>query len=201
MHLDTDLILASRSPRRQRLLATLGIPFEVRVADIPEVRLPDESPEKMVCRLAVEKATAVARNEESALFLGADTAVVLGEELFGKPADDIEARDMLQRLSGRTHVVLTGIALVHTRTARVRTAVEATEVIFDDLSSREIESYVATGSTMDKAGGYGIQDDRGALFVSGIRGDFYNVMGLPLRRLYRLLRTEFGDLIESEEAT
>ena len=102
---------------------------------------------------------------------------------------------MLSRLSGNSHTVLTGIALVHEASGRSVTAVESTSVTFDELSQEEIAEYVSTGSPLDKAGAYGIQDDPGALFVSGIEGDFYNVMGLPLNRLYRLIKSDYGDFI------
>ena len=187
--------MASGSPRRKHLLSTFGFSYEAESADIVEERFANESAHAMVERLALEKAMFVSNRYPNALILGADTAVVLGEDILGKPPNPEAAKQMLYRLSGETHSVLTGIALIHPSTSRARSAVESTDVTIDHLSDREIEDYVGTGSTMDKAGGYGIQDDRGALFVSRIDGDFYNVMGLPLHRLYQLLKLEFSDLI------
>jgi len=193
--LSVPLILASGSPRRHQLLATLGIPFEIRKAEIVEEILHDESASEMVLRLAVEKASAVAVSSSDCLVVGADTTVLLDHTTLGKPADSQGACRMLRQLSGRSHTVLTGIAIIHQATNRISTAVESTTVTFDSLSEEEIQDYVQSGSPLDKAGSYGIQDDRGALFVTGIQGDFFNVMGLPLHRLYRLLKDNFSDLL------
>ncbi len=199
MKLKSPLILASGSPRRKHLLESLNIPFEVQVADIEEIRLPGENPAAMVTRLSREKAQAVSKVRIKSLVLAADTTVVLDGELLGKPRDKADSIQMLMRLSGRSHTVITGIALVHEQTGRLSTAFESTLVTFDSMSDTEIVDYVDTGSPLDKAGSYGIQDDRGALFVSRIEGDFFNVMGLPLNRLYRLLKTDFGDLIVQKD--
>ena len=154
--------------------------------------------------LARQKAEAVAPLFPDALTLGADTVVVLhdgpGEappdaEVLGKPTDEAHARETLARLSGRAHQVYSGLALVHPASGRTVTAHERTSVTFAVLSADEIAAYVAAGSPMDKAGAYGIQDDAGALFVSGVHGDYYNVVGLPLHRLYRTLRLHFSDLL------
>ncbi|GMQ80844.1 MAG: Maf family protein [Rhodothermia bacterium] len=195
MKLKIPLILASGSPRRKQILEALHIPFDVQMANIEEAHLPGEHPAEMVVRLAQMKAQAVSSMRKSALVLAADTTVQLDEELLGKPADKADSIQMLQRLSGRSHTVLTGIALLHNESMRASTAFESTLVTFDDIGEDEIVDYVDTGTTLDKAGSYGIQDDRGALFISRIEGDFFNVMGLPLNRLYRLLKTDFGDLI------
>lgn len=194
MNLSVPLILASGSPRRQHLLTTLGIPFQIQKAEIEELVTDNEAPSDMVIRLAIEKASVVAASRPACLVLGADTTVLLDGDMLGKPADSQSARHMLRQLSGRSHTVLTGIALIHRETERISSAVEATKVAFDTLSDEEIQDYVRSGSPLDKAGSYGIQDDRGALFVTGIQGDFYNVMGLPLHRLYRLLKDNFSDL-------
>ncbi|NBB72614.1 MAG: septum formation inhibitor Maf [Bacteroidetes bacterium] len=193
MHIDLPFILASQSPRRRRLLERLGLEFTVRVSPAEEVIPPDADPASLVDTLAREKAAPVANAHPDALVLAADTVVALDGVILGKPASRTEAATMLQRLSGTTHTVYTGIALVHRRTDRTVTAVEATEVTFGVLDAEEIAAYVATGSPMDKAGSYGIQDDLGALFVERITGDYYNVVGLPLRRLYRLLRAQFPE--------
>ena len=194
MHLRTDLILASQSPRRRRLLTSLGLRFEVQVSPVEEIIPEGMAPEEIVQHLALEKATSVAGYRAQALTLAADTIVVHDGEVLGKPASADEARTMLHRLSDHTHTVFTGIALVHPASQRERTAYEATDVTFGPLTANEIDAYVASGAPMDKAGAYGIQEDLGAVFVRRIDGDFFTVMGLPLHRLYRLLRDHFDDL-------
>lgn len=168
-------------------MTVLGHPFEILSADVCEDRLPLELPGDMVIRLAVAKASRVAESNTDALVIGADTAVVIDEEILGKPATDSEAHDMLRRLSNRTHEVLTGLGLVWRDANRIVTHVERTRVRFGPLTSDQIEAYIATGSSFDKAGAYGIQDDKGCLFIESITGDYNNVMGLPLFRLNRLL--------------
>lgn len=201
MHLDVPFLLASASPRRQQLLERIGFTFEVIPSDVEE-RVPHgKAPSYVVQHLAELKAETVAGPRPEALTLGADTVVVLEEEILGKPADEEEARLMLRRLSGRTHTVLTGLALLHPASGRRMTAYESTRVTFAELEDAEIEAYVRTGSPLDKAGAYGIQDDRGALYVTRIDGDYYNVVGLPLHRLYTLLRKEFGDLFSLADRT
>lgn len=197
MRLESPLILASRSPRRRRLLEQIGMAFHVDASDVDEVAPHDMGPRGVAETLARRKAEDVAARQPASLTLGADTIVVLDGDILGKPADAREAYEMLRRLSDHTHVVYTGIALVHPPTGRVRTVSEATSVTFGEMDDEEISAYVASGSPMDKAGAYGIQDDRGALFVERIDGDFYNVVGLPLRRLYRTLRDSFSDLLSS----
>lgn len=197
LHLRVPLVLASRSPRRSQLLERLQIPFSVHPSETEEVIPPGTAPADAVRLLARQKAEAVAPSYPEALTLGADTIVVLDGTVLGKPNDDDDAAAMLERLSGRSHTVLTGIALVHMATSRTVEAYESTEVTFAPLRSLEIERYVRTGSPLDKAGGYGIQDDAGALLVEGVRGDYYNVVGLPLHRLYCTLRDHFSDLLAS----
>ncbi|WP_054684303.1 Maf family protein [Rhodothermus marinus] len=196
MKLRVPLILASRSPRRRKLLAQLGLDFEVHPSDLDENATNHRLPEQLVEQLALEKARAVAARFPEALTLGADTIVVLDGDVLNKPADEAEARAMLRRLSGRTHTVYTGVALVHPASRREIVDYEATQVTFAPLTDAEIDAYVATGSPLDKAGAYGIQDDYGAVFIRRIEGDYYNVVGLPLHRLYRMLRNHFADLIE-----
>lgn len=193
MRIDLPLILASQSPRRRRLLHRLGVEFTVQVSPAEEVIPPGAKPSAIVQTLAAAKATPVAGDHPDALVVAADTIVTLDDDILGKPASRAEATATLRRLSGSTHTVYTGIALQHMASERQATAVEATEVTFGPLREEEIAAYVATGSPMDKAGSYGIQDDLGALFVAQIRGDYYNVVGLPLHRLYRLLQTYFGE--------
>ena len=179
------------------MLKALEFPFEIQVADISEDVQPGESPSALVTRLATEKAAFVSRSNPDSLVLAADTIVVLDGHILGKPENENDAERMLKRLEGRTHSVLTGIALIHGSSFRTASLVAETEVTFDSLTENEIIDYVRSASPLDKAGAYGIQDDRGALFIKKIDGDFYNVMGLPLNRLYRLLHEEFGDFIVS----
>ncbi len=195
MTLRTDFILASRSPRRKLLLEQIGLSFRVEASPAEE-RMPEGmAPQDVVQHLALEKAELVSRSHPAALTLGADTVVLHDGEVLGKPVDAAHARTMLRRLSGATHTVLTGLALLHPQTHRRATACEATRVTFAALSDREIHAYVASGAPLDKAGAYGIQGDLGAVFVTRIEGDFFNVMGLPLHRLYRLLNDDFPDLL------
>ena len=184
------LILASQSPRRQELLRRIGITdFTVLATDSDESYDPRWSPEELVSRLSARKAAAAARAAgPDALVIAADTMVFLYDRRLGKPADEADAFGMLSALSGREHTVRTGVTV--RRGEVVRTEVEATAVRFRGLTAEEIRRYIATGEPMDKAGAYGIQE-RGALLVEGIRGDYFNVMGLPVLRLARMLRA-FG---------
>ena len=197
----SHLVLASRSPRRKRLLRILGIPFQVEIADIDEGRLEKESPPEFVDRLSAMKAGEIARRRDDVIVIGADTIVVLGEQILEKPTTTENAREMLRSLRSRTHTVLTGVTVCGSARGSGenihRGFVEKTLVTFGDISDDQIDSYIASGSPFDKAGGYGIQDDRGALFVERIDGDFYNVMGLPIFRLNQLLRSEFASLFAS----
>ena len=185
-----QLILASQSPRRQELLRRIGITdFTVLATDSDESYDPRWSPEELVSRLSARKAAAAARAAgPDALVIAADTMVFLDDRRLGKPADEADAFGMLSALSGREHTVRTGVTV--RRGEVVRTEVEATAVRFRGLTAEEIRRYIATGEPMDKAGAYGIQE-RGALLVEGIRGDYFNVMGLPVLRLARMLRA-FG---------
>ena len=195
MKITSPFVLASQSPRRRRLMERLGVDFTVCVSPADEVIPPRAVPREIVQTLAAEKATPIAQADPDTLVLAADTVVALGGEILGKPRSADEASSTLRLLSGTTHTVFTGIALHHHRSGRAVTAVEATKVTFGTLTDDEIAAYVATGSPMDKAGSYGIQDDLGALFVERIDGDYYNVVGLPLRRLYLTLRGYFSDFV------
>lgn len=195
MRLRTDVILASGSPRRRHLLKQLGLSFRVHASDVDETIDSNLLPSVMVEALAQRKAAAISSLYPHALTLAADTIVVLDNQVLGKPENEAEAARMLNSLSGRIHTVYTGFALHHPTSARFITAHEATQVTFATMSGDEIASYVATGSPMDKAGAYGIQDDQGALYIQHIDGDYYCVMGLPLHRLYTVLKTEFADLL------
>ena len=189
--LRAPLVLASASPRRRSLLARLGLAFDVRPSDADETWPVGLEAGPAAAEVALRKARAT--TAPGALVLAADTVVVLDGEVLGKPADAAEAARTLRRLSGRTHTVATGIALAHA--GREATAHEITRVTFADLSDAEIAAYVRTGSPLDKAGSYGIQDDAGALLVERIEGDYFNVVGLPLRRLYATLRAFVPDLV------
>ena len=198
-----DLILASTSPRRRALFSLFGFPFNVHPADIDEGLLPGETPAAYVLRLACEKAQKVA-GEVEGLVLAADTTVADGDELLGKPQDEADARRMLQQLRGRVHQVYTGIALIDTETGRSYDDVCRTDVPMRDYSNAEIESYIATGDPMDKAGAYAIQHP-GFHPVEGLEGCFASVMGLPICHLIPGLR-RFGleippDMPERCEAT
>ena len=194
MTLNVPFILASRSPRRSHLLTSTGFKFQVLPSERQETMIAGESPQRMAARLASEKASHIALLSPSALVLGADTIVILDDQILGKPADKEAAREMLATLSDRSHRVITGISLQHLATERVETRIESTIVTMGNISANQIERYVASGSPLDKAGSYGIQDE-GAFFVKRIEGDFYNVMGLPLRLLYLMLTGKFQDLI------
>ena len=196
LRLRVPFVLASASPRRRELLGRLGLRFEILPSGAEEIWPEGTAPGPAVETLARMKAADVARQRPGALVLGADTVVVLDGEVLGKPPTEADARETLGRLAGRSHTVYTGIALVHD--GRCVTAHEATEVTFAPLAEAEIAAYVATGSPMDKAGAYGIQDDLGSLFIPRIEGDYFNVVGLPLHRLYRTLHDAFEGLVEIE---
>jgi len=193
--LRVPLVLASQSPRRRQLLARLGLTFRVAPSGAPEDLPEGVEPGPAAEALARLKAEVVAVEHPDAVTLAADTVVVLDGDLLGKPEDAADAARMLRLLSGRTHTVHTGIALVYPPDGRSVSTFESTAVTFAPLTDGEIAAYVATGSPMDKAGAYGIQDDLGALFVEGVAGDYYNVVGLPLHCLYRTLRADFADLL------
>jgi len=186
------LVLASASPRRAEILRAVGWPFEAAPADVDESREEGEEAVAYVRRLAREKAEAVARRRLFGLVLGADTVVVLDGEVLGKPRDATDARRMLRALGGRWHEVVTGVALVRAESGRCVVGHEQTRVRFGELSEREIDEYVRTGEPADKAGAYAIQG-RAALFIEGIEGDSWNVVGLPVRLVYKLARESGGD--------
>jgi len=177
------IVLASRSPRRAELLRSAGFDFIVRAADIDETPRPGEAALEVACRLAEEKNFAVQAGPDE-IILAADTVVVLGSEIMGKPADAAEARRMLTALSGRKHEVITAISL--RSGARIINDSESTSVWFSLLSEAEIESYVASGEPMDKAGSYGIQG-LASRYIDRIDGSYTNVVGLPVAMVYRRL--------------
>lgn len=180
------LILASGSPRRAEILRTVGWPFEKLVVDIDESRRAGEDAATYVERVARAKAEAAALRAPGSTVLGADTVVVIENEILGKPLADQDARRMLHLLQGRWHQVLTGVALISCETDWSRVAHEVTEVRFATMTEVEIGWYVATGEPMDKAGAYAIQG-QGARFIKEVRGDYSNIVGLPVRLLYELV--------------
>ena len=179
------IVLASASPRRRHLLEMLGIDHEVVPADVPEVQEPGEVPAMMAVRLARVKAETVAKERPDAPVLAADTVVVIDDHVLGKPTDEGDAQRMLQRLSGRSHVVITAVALVLPE-GNTLERYDVTRVWFRPVSSETIAEYVATGEPLDKAGSYGVQG-YGAVLVDRVEGDFFSVMGLPLRLVVELL--------------
>ena len=185
------LILASASPRRAEILRTVGWPFEALPADIDETRRAGEDAVAYVERVARAKAEGSALRVPGSTILGADTVVVIEDEILGKPRDDEDARRMLRLLRDRWHQVLTGVALVNGETDSSKVAHEVTEVRFAEMSEDEIGWYVATGEPQDKAGAYAIQG-QGARFIKEIRGDYFNIVGLPVRLLYELVGTGGG---------
>ncbi len=189
------LVLASASPRRREILQNAGVPFTVQAADIPEAPLPGETPRACAERLALEKATAIAHQKPDDWILGADTVVALDNLILGKPFDRNDAARMLRLLSARTHEVITGVCL-----ARAGIPVpgcqfpvvslarsETTIVTMENISEREIEEYAACDEPMDKAGAYAIQG-RASRWISRIEGDYFNVVGLPVSLVYRMLQ-------------
>jgi len=188
-----EIILASASPRRAALLNQIRLPFRTHpsaLGDDGEAQLAGEKAEAYACRLALAKAREVAAALKHGLVIGADTVVTCDERLLGKPRDRDEAQAFLLSLAGRTHQVITGVAVVEAATGRAEVGAAVTGVTMRPFDAKEAAQYVATGEAMDKAGAYGIQE-RGALLVEGIQGDYFNVVGLPLALLAALLR-RFG---------
>ena len=181
-------MLASKSPRRAEILKAVGWEVEAIAANVDETRNADEDAISYVKRVATLKADTIARKFPGSLVLGADTVVVSGEEILGQPRDDEDARRMLRVLSGRWHMVLTGVALVRLgNPPRALVEHATTRVLFREMLPDEIDWYVSTEEPRGKAGAYAIQG-RGALFIEGIQGDYFNVVGLPIRLVYDLSR-------------
>jgi septum formation protein len=177
------VILASQSPRRRELLALIGVEHEVRPADIDETYLPGEAPHAHAERLARGKASAL--RAPDSVVIGSDTIVVVDGDVLGKPKDAADAARMLRRLSGRSHIVITAVAVAWQ--GRLESEVEEVGVTFHAMTDAEIDAYIKTGEPMDKAGAYGIQG-YGATIVERVDGDYFAVMGLPLQRLIRIIR-------------
>lgn len=187
-----EIILASQSPRRKEILSLLDIPFKIMVSDADETA--DESlPAYFIAEsLSLKKAAAVAKNiDTEAIVIGADTIVVSEGKILGKPKDNDDAAAMLSALSGRTHSVISGVTVMDTKSAKSESFYVETKVTFAELTDTEIADYIASGEPCDKAGAYGIQG-RGGKFVEKIEGDYFNVVGLPLSKLYQVLKKEFN---------
>lgn len=181
------IYLASKSPRRRKLLKQIGLDFKSFSVDLDEEIFDGEHPIQTVKRLAVHKSEEAKKKVEQGIIITADTIVVLDKQIIGKPKNKKDAERILKKLSNRTHIVYTGFSIFNSNTNKTITDYERTSVTFRELSNKEIKDYIASGSPMDKAGAYGIQDDFGAVFVSSIKGCYYNVVGLPLSKLYNSL--------------
>lgn len=187
--LQQRIILASASPRRQELLQTMGLEFEVIPSTFDESSVSVASPDRYVMELSCAKASDVAARIEDGIVIGADTVVVLNDDIMEKPVDPADARRMLMSLSGRWHSVLTGVTVIVRNSGRevhASSTFESTQVLFGPLTREIIDRYVATGEPLDKAGAYGIQE-RGSVLIEKIDGDYFNVVGLPVYRLSRML--------------
>ena len=183
-HLREKLVLASGSPRRAEILERAGWPYEVIVAGIDETLLSNEDAAAYVQRLARSKAEKVASGLDHGLVLGADTTVVVADQILAQPVDEADARRMLDLLNAKWHEVLTGVALVRVG-GETRVAYETTRVRFAEMADEEIDWYIGTGEPFGKAGAYGIQG-KASLFIEEIDGDYFNIMGLPIRLVYEL---------------
>jgi septum formation protein len=188
------LILASQSPRRKKLLKQIGMKFRVIPSRVAEVISPQQTPGENAQRIAMEKAADVALRVNKGIVIGADTIVVLDHHVLGKPNSKDDAKRMLRLLSGREHSVFTGFALIDVETGKHTAGVEETKVRFRRLMEQEVIDYVRSGSPMDKAGAYGIQDDFGAVFIERVNGCYYNVVGFPLARFYSTLQKFEADV-------
>ena len=184
---DQKIYLASSSPRRKKLLEQIGLQFEVLKINSEEKIKLNESPVQIVKRISLEKMEAAKLKVSKGIIITADTIVAFDNHILGKPKNKKDALRILKLLSGKTHFVYTGFSIFNFQNSKQVSDYEKTAVTFRELSNNEIKEYVASGSPMDKAGAYGIQDDFGAVFVSKINGCYYNVVGLPLSKLYKKL--------------
>ncbi|WP_096153191.1 MULTISPECIES: Maf family protein [Bacillus] len=180
------LILASGSPRRKELLEQINLSFEIIASKVEETFDPKESPENIAMSLASQKASDVFTQNQDSIVIGADTIVVFNNEILGKPNDEEDAFRMLKKLSGQTHHVITGVAIISSEKEKI--FYEKTTVTFYELTEKELKDYIASKEPMDKAGSYGIQQ-LGALFVQKIDGDYFSVVGLPIAKTMRELST------------
>jgi len=189
-----NLVLASKSPRRKELLENIGLKFSIMEGDVDENIVPKNlDPKLYVQELAVLKANSVAKKlPKNTLVVGADTVVIYDGDVLGKPADSKEAFNMLKKLSGKTHYVYTGVAVLDTDSMKIVADYEKTAVTFREITDDEISFYIENFRVTDKAGAYGIQEFAG-VFVSRIEGDYFNIVGLPVCKLYTLIKDEFGE--------
>lgn len=187
-----EIILASASPRRKEILMLLDIPFKIMVSDADESYDASMPPYFIAESLSLKKAAAVAKNIDShAILIGADTIVVCDGKILGKPRDEEDAKNMLKSLSGKCHSVISGVTVLDNKSAKSKSFYVETKVKFSHLTDSEIDEYVKTKEPMDKAGSYAIQS-KGAKFIEEINGDYFNVVGLPLQKLYEVLKCEFN---------
>lgn len=192
LDLKFEVVLASGSPRRKKLLEQIGLKFEVLPANIDEDDIAELDPAQFVMQLASSKAVQIATICKDKIIIGSDTTVHLEGKFLNKPATEQEAYDMLSQLSGKTHQVYTGVSLVHHNSNSSENFYVKTDVTFRQLGEREKYAYIATGSPMDKAGAYGIQDDFGSVFVEKIAGCYYTIVGFPLSKFYQEIQ-KFND--------
>jgi len=181
------IYLASKSPRRKKLLEQINLTFKILPVETPEIFRKGERPVNVVRRIALEKLNAAKKIVKNGIIITADTIVVIHGKIIGKPSDKHDAVGMLKKLSGKTHIVYTGFSVYNSETEITITDYEKTYVTFRKLNDDEINEYVNTGSPLDKAGAYGIQDDYGAVFIKKINGCYYNVVGLPLTKVFQTL--------------
>lgn len=186
-----NIILASASPRRKEILENVNVKFTVVASNIDEVILDNEPPKELVMRLAFEKCMDVARKNEDALVIGADTIVVMDDQILGKPKNEEDAYNMIELLSNKKHQVITGISLINLSLDKKVIDYVVSEVTFKDLSKETIRDYINTKESLDKAGAYGIQG-YGSLLVESISGDYFNIVGLPISRISDLLKENFN---------
>ncbi|AUN13252.1 Maf-like protein [[Clostridium] sordellii] len=186
-----NIILASGSPRRREILANTNAKFDVLTSDVDERIFKFEEPTQLVLRLAFEKCMDIAINNPESLVIGADTIVVLDNEILGKPKNEDEAFDMLSKLSNREHQVITGMSIVNIENNKKIVDYTISNVKFKNLTDQDIRDYISTGECLDKAGSYGIQG-YGALLVKEIQGDYFNIVGLPISKLSDILKANFN---------
>lgn len=186
-----DIILASSSPRRKEILGNTNLKFKIIKSNIDEVILSKESPYQVVMRLAYEKSMDIAYSNRDKLIIGADTVVCLDDVILGKPKDELEAIEMIKKLSGKTHQVITGISLINLNANKKIIDYVVSYVKFKNLSHEDVMDYIQTNESLDKAGAYGIQG-YGALLVEEIKGDYFNIVGLPISKLSDLLKKHFS---------
>lgn len=188
INFSSPVYLASKSPRRKKLLNQLNIDFKVINIHVDESSKNGELPSALVKRLSKEKMEKAREKIDNGIIITADTIVVIDNKILGKPKDKKDAEKILKKLSGKTHTVYTGFSVFNTGNNKIITDYEKTRVTFRKLEQDEINYYIESGTPMDKAGAYGIQDDFGAVFIKKIEGDYYNVVGLPLSSLYDSLK-------------